>query len=293
MNEIVFAPYHDRWLKKPVLKRLIWTAAGSCALGGLYAWKFGDHWIRVERRDMHLSNLGKGFQGARIAHISDLHCSPIVLQKYLRQCVEEINGLHPDFVVMTGDFITGHKQYARRVATVLKHLRPKVASLAVLGNHDYGIFHPRGLGGPRGLAEYLSGLLTQANVQVMLNDCRAFTRDGDWVQFVGVEDLWSPRFNPFQAFETARANVPTVALCHNPDAAPQLARGGAQWTLAGHTHGTGLPEVVLPSDHPQFLAGQYDLGNDHWLYVNRGIGYGRRRNLNCRPEITLFTLRCA
>jgi predicted MPP superfamily phosphohydrolase len=198
-----------------------------------------------------------------------------------------------DFVVITGDFITGRKQYARRVARVLRRLKPKIACLAVLGNHDYGIFHPRGMGGVRGLAEYLSGQLKQANVQVMLNESRAFTRGGDWLQFVGVEDFWSPRFDPLQAFEAATMSMPTVALCHNPDAAMQLASHGAQWTLAGHTHGRPLPGMVMPSDHRHFFAGEYELGKNRMLYVNRGISYGRRRNLNARPEITLFTLRCA
>jgi predicted MPP superfamily phosphohydrolase len=127
----------------------------------------------------------------------------------------------------------------------------------------------------------------------MLNESRSFTRGGDHLQFVGVEDFWSSRFNPLQAFETATMNTPTIGLCHNPDAAPQLARHGAEWTLAGHTHGRPLPETVIPANHRYFFAGEYELGGDNRLYVNRGISYGRRGNMNSRPEITLFTLRRA
>lgn len=290
MNEIYFAPYVDRF-KKSFFKRLLWTAAGSCALGGLYAWRFEDHWLRIERREMPLDGLGIGFDGATVAHISDLHCSPIVLERYLRQCVDTINAMGVDFVVITGDFITGHKHYARRVARVLKGLRPKIATLAVLGNHDYGIFHPRGIGGTRGLAEYLTRELSDANISVVLNETRTFHRNGSSVQFVGVEDFWSPRYNPYAAFAKAASGSPIVALCHNPDAAVQLAHCGAQWVLAGHTHGTGLPNAVLPADNSHFIAGEYDLGNGRALYVNRGLGYGRRIRLNSRPEITLFTMR--
>lgn len=295
MNEILFAPSQDR-LAKTFAKKLFWTAAKSCALGGLYAWKFHDNLLKIDRRDMPLAGLGAGWDGAKIAHISDLHCSPIVLEKYLRQCVSAINALEVDFVAITGDFITGRKIYARRVARILKGLRPRIATVACLGNHDYGIFHPRGLGGIRGLAEYLTDELTHADIFVILNECRTFIRGGAKLQIAAVEDFWSRRYNPYQAFEMARRDVPTIALCHNPDAAIQVARCGAQWVLAGHTHGSGMPDtvlsdMVLPTSHRHFIGGQYPLGADRFLYVNRGLGYGRRMNLNARPEITLFTLR--
>ncbi|RPI59153.1 MAG: hypothetical protein EHM48_09320, partial [Planctomycetaceae bacterium] len=265
MNEILFTPYQNR--NKKILQKLFWTAAKSCALGGLYAWTFHEHLLKIDRRDMPLVGLGEGFDGATVAHISDLHCSPIVLEKYLRQCVDAINALDVDFVAMTGDFITGPKVYARRIARILRELRPRVATVACLGNHDYGIFHPRGIGGMRGLAEYLTDELTNADVLVILNECRTFTRNGAKVQFVGLEDFWSSRYNPYQAFEMVRRDVPAVALCHNPDAAMQVSHFGAQWVLAGHTHGSGMPktrisDMVLPTSHRHFIGGQYSLGTD-------------------------------
>ena len=51
MNEVLFAPYRDRF-KKSFFKRLLWTAASSCALGGLYGLRFEDHWLRIERHDI-------------------------------------------------------------------------------------------------------------------------------------------------------------------------------------------------------------------------------------------------
>ncbi len=295
MNEILFARRERPY--KAFLKRLFWNAAGSCALGGLFAWKFEDHWLKIEHRDMALSGLGSDLAGAKIAHVSDIHCSPIVLEKYLNQCVDEINKLHVDFVVITGDFITGPSHYARRVARILKHLQPKVAALACLGNHDYGILHPGGLGSTRGLAEHLTAELTHADIFVVLNEARTFTRGNASIQFVGLEDYWSPRYNAYEAFEHARPDVPTVALCHNPDAAQQVALLGAQWVLSGHTHGSEKPGVVtdyvMPTNHRHFVAGQYSLGQDKHLYVNRGLGYARRIAFNARPEITVFTLTAA
>lgn len=298
MNDILLAHRHHHRPKKALLKHLVWTAAGSCALGGLFAWRLEDHWLRLEQHDMPLKNLGAGFDGARLVHISDLHCSPIVLERYLRQCMDRINALEPDFVVITGDFITGLKTYARRVAHILSDLHPKVATLACLGNHDYGILHPSRIGRHRGLARYLADQLGHADIFTMLNESRQFSRDGSVIQFAGVEDFWSGRFDPATAMEFSCDDKPVVGLCHNPDGARALAARGADWVLSGHTHGTGADErgvydVLRPADHKHFYAGLYPLEDGRKLYVNRGLGYARRSNLNSRPEITVFTLRDA
>jgi hypothetical protein len=289
MNEILVPSLQKP--KRAFLKRLIWTAAHKCALGGLCAWRFEKNWLRIERREMSLPGLGDGFAGASLAHVSDLHCSPIVRERYLHQCVNAINALDADFVAITGDFITGSRSYARRVARILRELSPRIAVLACLGNHDYGIFHPRGLGGTRELAEGLANELAAADIFVMMNEPRTFRRGDDCIQFVGVEDFWSPLYNPHLAFDLALPHLPTIALCHNPDAAMELAGHGADWILAGHTHGSPLPpNLLMPATNRHFSAGQYELGEGQYLYVNRGLGYGRRRKLDSRPEITLFTL---
>ncbi|HAU36812.1 MAG TPA: hypothetical protein DCX07_03735 [Phycisphaerales bacterium] len=298
MNEIIFSSYGRQLFSRTGVKRMLWSAAKTVALGGMFVWSFEDHWLRIERREMPLRGLGPDLDGATIAHVSDLHLSPIVMERYLHHCVNAINELGVDFVAITGDFITGPRQYARRIARALKHLSPRVATIACLGNHDYGIFHPSGFGQTRGLADFLSEQLGHSDIFVMLNESRTFRVGNSLLQFVGVEDYWSPRFNPLLAFEMTMSHIPTVALVHNPDAAVQVAHCGAQWVLAGHTHGSVMPDgrvggKVLPTANRQFSAGQYSLGDDRHLYVNRGLGYGRRWNLNTRPEVTVFTLRAA
>lgn len=295
MNEVVLGSRHQRWPDKAFFKRMLWSAVGSVALGGLYAWPFEEHYIRIERHDMLLPGLGDEFCGTTIAHISDLHCSPVVLKSYLRRCTEAINDLHPDFVAITGDFITGSKRYARRVAKVLSALKPKIATVACLGNHDYGVFHPRGFGPKRNLSWYITERLSMADVFVMLNESRTFRRGNAAIQFVGLEDYWTSNFDPELAFDLVHPHLPTIALCHNPDPAKRLAKCGANWILAGHTHGTVKPQaqfsdLFFPVGTRQFAAGRYQLDSGADLYVNRGIAYGRRVSLNSRPEITLFTL---
>lgn len=277
---------------KSLIKKFLWTTAGSLYLGGLYPWELEHDYLAIRRLAMPLRNLPESFRRARLVHISDLHCSPIVLECYLRRCIEAVNKLQPDFVAITGDLITGPKHYARRVADILKELSPRVASLACLGNHDYGMFRPGAEGASVELADYLSDELDRVNVRVLRNECETFERDGGEIQFAGLEDYWS-RFDAEAAYAKASEDTATVTLCHNPDAAPELLAMARGWVLSGHTHGKPTPQGfdrLMPMTQRGLVAGHYNLGRERDLYINAGLGHAWRTTISDRPEITLFTM---
>ncbi|MFW6155280.1 MAG: metallophosphoesterase [Planctomycetota bacterium] len=279
------------------LKRAFWSLASTVSLGGLYAGHLCPTWVRVDRLEMPLNDLAEPFVGRKLVHISDLHCSPMVVPRYLRQVLDRVAAEEPDVLVITGDLVTGGTAYARRVAGMLASVPAKVARVACLGNHDYGIYHPSGRGHMRQLSGYLTGQLHQAGVQVLRNQSLTVHLDGHALQVVGVEDAWSGRYDPETAFADARAGMPTIGLTHNPDGAADLVERGAHWVLAGHTHGnkagdSALRDAVLPVESEVYAGGYYSLDGAH-LYVNRGLSYARRLNLNKRPEITVFTLQRA
>ncbi len=291
MNEILLSsrPYSQRIGE--LARKAFWLAAGSMALGGLQTAPVTQRCLRIERRGMYLRGLGHDLDGAVVAHITDLHCSPLIGDGFLSRYIDVINEAGADFVVITGDFITtGPTYFARRVARVLGRLRPRIAALACLGNHDYNSWRP-GRGGRSSLADNLSDELRRANIRVLRNECCVLRRGGSAVQFVGLEDFWTGRYNPRRAFENAHRYLPTVALCHNPDPSPELADLGAQWILAGHTH--GKIDVFTPTSRADFVAGHYQLGDDRHLYISRGVGRSWRIKSDNQPEITLFTLRHA
>ncbi|MBI5725834.1 MAG: metallophosphoesterase [Planctomycetes bacterium] len=295
MNEALTITNRSQFRIERLLKRLVWTVTSSVSLCGLYRWKLDDSMLLIERRKMPIEGLGSGFAGVKIAHITDLHLGPAVLESYLRQHVEIINAEGVDFVAITGDLITGGKDMARKVAGILKHLKPKVATMAAMGNHDYGLWHPKGIGAMPRLGQYLIGCLADKGILATPNACHTFSRNGSAVQFLTMDEIWWPGYNPQAAFEQADGSRPIIAMVHNPDAAVDMATRGAQWILAGHTHGVPTPKtrfhrLVFPADYPEFYAGYYPLGGGSHLYVNRGLGHSCRWNRNQKPEITIFTL---
>ncbi len=278
-------------------KQIAWRAANNSLLGGLLTWPLERDWVRIEELTMPLASLGWEFDGTRLAHLSDLHAGLLVSESHLRRYVDMVNSLEVDFVVLTGDFVTtASRRYARAVARALSGLRAAKGVLACLGNHDYGLWHPKGYGLREGMADFLCDELAQAGVIVLRNASRAFFAGKAVLQFLGVEDYWSAQYDPQAAFDLVDYDAPVIALSHNPDGAPQLAALGAQWILSGHTHGNATPntrfwDVVYPTRHKQFVGGRYGLGRGRNLYVNRGIGNKSRPRCDRLPEITLFTLR--
>src|SRR5207247_1338102 len=85
--------------------------------------------------------------GRTLVQLSDLHVGPEVDDDYLTGALDLASGLGPDLVVLTGDFMTCRlTEQIDKVGRILGHLKPaRLATLAVLGNHDYGTgaAHPR------------------------------------------------------------------------------------------------------------------------------------------------------
>src|SRR5207248_1180536 len=108
-----------------------------------YAVEVEPHWLEIVERELAIDNLPSALEGARLAQISDLHVGPQVSDDYLVHSFERLRARAPDVVVMTGDFLT-HRPSRRaaqyqQLRAVLAHFpQGRLATLGILGNHDYG-----------------------------------------------------------------------------------------------------------------------------------------------------------
>ncbi len=271
---------------------------GVAAVGGgaAYARHVEPFWPAVEQVDMDLPGLAGVWVGKRMLQLSDLHVGRGMPTEYLREQVAGCAVLEPDVVVLTGDYVTmGATSGLDALKEIVGQLRPPLGVYAVLGNHDFGVYSPARR--PRGTrsADRVTEALAAGGVDVLRGAVRRIDCDGAALQLVGVDDLWSGFFDVEAAFAGVDEALPTVVLSHNPDTVEVLQKWPGDWILCGHTHGGqvrvplwGAP--ILPIKHKQYDQGRFELG-DKRLYVNRGLGYLRRVRFNCRPEITLFTLR--
>jgi uncharacterized protein len=306
-----------------MLTRRQWLAAAATAATAgvgvsLYTLFVEPHWVQVVRRPMPLANLPPELVGRTLLQVSDLHVGPRVSSDFLIGALREAQALVPDFVAVTGDFVSWRSanEY-RELARVLRHLpHGRLGTVASLGNHDYGIAW-RDLD----VADQVSRVVADAGAVVLRNELRLISG----IQFLGLGDYWSPEFgptpggaqhglftprpaarDPFAIREDAASTIrelqpalPTVVLSHNPDAQDETIWSGVRgYVLAGHTHGGQvkppfLPPPMLPVRNRRYTAGEFDVGPGLTMYVNRGLGYLIQVRFNVRPEMTLFTLQRA
>ena len=104
----------------------------------------------------------------------------------------------------------------------------RLATVGILGNHDYG----HGWGDPLIAARVVSEA-ERAGVRILRNEVLAVSG----LDIIGIDDLWARRGDPVVAL-SARESGAGLVLVHNPDAADEeLWPGYRGWMLAGHTHG--------------------------------------------------------
>jgi predicted MPP superfamily phosphohydrolase len=281
----------EKITRRTALKTLVATGACTAAVG-LYTWRVEPHWLEFTYPLLPISGLPRELEGATLAQLSDLHVGPQVDDGYIVETFERVQEAAPDFVVFTGDWITYRSaaqfEQLRRVLAHAPHGR--LGTLGILGNHDYG-FHWR----MTEVAEHVSEVVRDAGVTLLRDEAATFSG----LQFVGLEDLWSPRFNPAEVL-ARKSQVPsTLVLCHNPDAADHPVWNGYQgWMLAGHTHGGQckppfLPPPLVPVINNRYVSGEIELSGNRRMYISRGVGHLLRVRFNVRPEVAIFRLQRA
>lgn len=254
----------------------------------------GPEWIEVVEIDLRLRCLPRRLRGTRIAHISDLHCSSTVSGGYLRRCIERVNQLDVDVVILTGDYITYDMRgrYREKVVGLLGNIESRFGTYACLGNHDYGVQSQP----VRRRAQLLRGLIRgmeTSGVTVLRNSSVTVDVGGHPLWLVGLGDLRVGDFRPRKAFGDVPTDEVAIALIHNPRGAEHLGTFRASVVLSGHTHGrktTVRSRSAWTPRNRRYHAGMYEAAGGK-LYVNRGLGRVGRARLNARPEITIFTLR--
>ncbi|MEG0498637.1 MAG: metallophosphoesterase, partial [Alistipes sp.] len=122
------------------------TTSIVAALGlfALLIWgsTYGRTTLVVNEVDIHSARLPRAFDGLRVVQFSDLHIGTLVQPaKELQQVVDQINALHPDLVVFSGDMVnTRYSELDTQAMRILSQIKAPLGVISNLGNHDVGTY---------------------------------------------------------------------------------------------------------------------------------------------------------
>ncbi|KAF0206753.1 MAG: metallophosphoesterase [Actinobacteria bacterium] len=262
--------------------------AGAAGTGG-YAWFIEPHWLEVVGVPMLVRNLPGELEGATLAHLTDIHVGENVSDAYVLDTFATVAAANPDIVVVTGDLTAYHPdviEQAKRIYSELPHGR--LATLAVLGNHDYGV----GWSDVDHAAK-LTAALDSLGIRVLSNEVVSVAG----LQVAGMDDLWARRFDAQATLAGLDPAAAMLALSHNPDSADLEGWDGFEgWILSGHTHGGQVrPPFMapprLPVQNRRYTSGEFELSGNRQMYIGRGVGHlALQTRFLVRPEVTLFEL---
>jgi len=254
---------------------------------------------RLVSIEVRLPRLADSWDGFRIAQLSDLHYDDHFSVVPLRNAINIVNGLQPDLIVVTGDFVTSRGRRAGRAVAVqaakviepcaqlLVQMHARSGTLAALGNHDVDAD-----------AAYIIEALQSHDIPVLRNRSVPLEREGKRLWLCGVDDILTGKPRLDLALKDIPADEPVVLLAHEPDWADYVANHPVDLQLSGHSHGGQIRIPFLGAPYLPPLARKYPWGlrriGGLTLYTNAGIGTIEvPTRINCPPEVTLITLRSA
>lgn len=251
--------------------------------------------LATVRRVISLPGLPGELDGLRIVHLSDLHIGELIQPHRLPGIVDAANGLEPDLVAVTGDFVDLKLDVLGDVARELGRLRAPLGVYLVVGNHDHLVD-----------GEEVVGRLRAAGLDVLINEHRRATFRGRALTIGGIDyahrDQRLKRLVA-RSFRGAGARGGwedlRLLLAHHPHAFEAACLHDVDVTLSGHTHGGQVVlwrrrskkgSIGLGSLGFRYPRGLYRKGHQY-LHVTSGIGSWFPLRVKCPAEVACLTLR--
>ncbi len=249
---------------------------------------------QLVHQELTLARWPAALEGYKIALLSDFHYDPVFSVHPLRAAIPIVNGLQPDLIALTGDFVTeptigGSRRKAAYAAepcaSLLRQMKAPHGLWSVMGNHDV-VTDPK----------LVTSILQSTGIQVLNNQSAPIEQAGARFWLSGVDDVLKGNSDLNATLAKVPRDEPVVLMAHEPDYADFVARHPVDLQLSGHSHGGQVRLPLLPALYEPALALKYVEGlfriGPLTLYTNRGLGtIGLPIRFDCPPEITLITLR--
>ncbi len=290
---------HKRWLTNTGLIFMFFMLSLT-GFGTLYS-RFN---FKTENITINVKGLNKDLIGLKIIQLSDLHLAGYYHHSnVLIDLMEKVNSYKPDLILNTGDFVSyGWREFDRN-DTILSLAKSKYGNFAVLGNHDFGTYHPFFTEADRNNNVLIMNNLVSSSGYRVLNDEFVKVDIGKArIALIGITTMGRHPDITYGNMDKAISGLDSVdlkiLLSHDPNQWEKEVSGKTDIdiTLSGHTHGMQIGIITKKfrwSPAKYFYPhwnGLFTEG-DQFQYVNRGLGVlAIPFRLWMPPEITIITL---
>lgn len=267
----------------------------------------GAHNYRLRKRSIYLPNLPKQFDGITIGQLSDIHSGSFFSRSGVKKGIDLLLSEKPEMIFFTGDLVNDTAGEVSEYKDLFAKVKAPLGVFSTLGNHDYGDYQtwPSIEKKKKNLADLIR-IHKEMGWDILMNENRTITVDGEDLGIIGVENWGAGRFSKYGDLEKAYHGIEDMPvkllLSHDPshwDAQVRPDFGDIDVTFAGHTHGFQFGVEIgdfrwSPSKYIYKQWADLYQNGSQYLYVNRGFGFlGYPGRVGILPEVTVIELRRA
>jgi len=266
----------------------------------------GKYNYKVLQYELAFDDLPEAFDGFTITQISDVHSGSFDNREKVAYGIDLINEQKSDVVLFTGDLVNNKAEEMYSWKDLFGKIAAKDGVYSVLGNHDYGDYVPwESAAAKSANLQELKDLQKEMGWDLLLNENRELTRDGQSIKLVGVENWGAGGFKKAGDLNKACEGVEDqdfkILMSHDPSHWKEEVKDERRkfhLTLSGHTHGMQfgieIPGLIKWSPvkyrYDQWAGIYEELGQ--YLNVNRGFGFiGYPGRVGIWPEVSVITLK--
>lgn len=307
------------WRRKP-LRTGLWAGLPLGIICFVMLWwgvAVTRHDIEVVDIDIYSPRLPAGFDGYRIAQISDLHTGTWGNDtRFIARLCDSVNACRPDVIFFTGDIVNRETRELQPFLKTLSTLHAPDGVYSILGNHDYGDYMEWNSQSEKNdNLQLLKDWQRQIGWKMLNNSHTELIAGGDTIQLIGVENWGEPPFHQYGNLIDAYPINPDsihnlndsrfkILLTHNPEhwVREVTKISNIDLSLSGHTHAMQIefrlgklkwsPAVFRYSTWGGLYERENPKGELMRIYVNIGAGeVGMPSRIGgAYPEITVITL---
>ena len=261
----------------------------------------------IKEVKLYYDNLPDGFDGYRLAFISDIHIGTMLdASNELEGLFEMIDEAGVSAVFFGGDMVNvHHSEVDEYILGAFSRLKPRDGVLMVFGNHDTGAYMKNSSEAKR--SDNMASLeqKMQSTGWVVLRDSTVYIHKGnDSIAVTGID--YSEKLLKFKhsmdavdcvdfghIYNNVDDSLFNITISHLPHLWHLLCDGGySDLTLSGHIHAMQMKIGSLSPARFMYKewSGLYESEKGK-LYINDGIGcVGYLARFGARPEITVIEL---
>lgn len=250
--------------------------------------QFSEKKIDLVEVNIELADLGWNFNNYKILNLTDIHLGQWINPEYLEDLIDYVNTLNYDLVTLTGDYFSYVVDgYEEALADSFKKLKSRDGKFGVLGNHDHWMG-----------SSIIRDIFKKSDIIDLSNDVHTLERDGEFLNICGVDSCTVCADNLDRVIAKMPKGIPSILLAHEPDFAKESSQTNFfDLQISGHSHGG---QFIIPKFETTPFRGpnstKYPVGlykvRDMIQYTSKGLGTNSFRiRINCKPEVTIITLK--